>query len=130
MARVLVIDDELKLRQAVRHMLETASHEVQEAENGRAGLQALQAHRPQIVITDIVMPQKEGLETIMEIRRIAPEVAIIAISGGGRTGNLDFLNLARKFGACATLAKPFRMADLLKAVDDALNTRTSMGTGP
>jgi len=124
MACILVIDDEPAIRQVVRRAMETAGHSIVEAENGHAGLQILRSHRPQLVITDLMMPKKEGLETIMEIRQTAPDVRIIAISGGGRSGNLDFLHLARKLGACAALPKPFRYDELLQAVEAALGTST------
>ena len=122
MACVLVIDDEPMVRQVVRRLLESAGHKVLEAENGHGGLEYLRRHRPQVVITDIIMPGKEGIETIIEMKQMVPDLRIIAISGGGRTGNLDFLKLARKLGACAALSKPFDNAELLKAVDDAVST--------
>lgn len=116
--RVLVIDDEAGLRMTIRKMLESAGHEVVEAENGRLGLEAYKKQPPDVVVTDIIMPQKEGIETIRDIRAIAPNVRIVAISGGGRNQNMDFLRIAEKLGANATLPKPFRRDELIACVED------------
>jgi CheY-like chemotaxis protein len=115
--RILVIDDEKLLRQTIRRMLESAGHEVIEAEDGRAGIAAFAKHEVDAVVTDIIMPQKEGIETIREIRAANPTIRIVAISGGGRNQNMEFLKLAGKLGATATLAKPFRKEDLLAVVE-------------
>lgn len=114
--RVLVIDDEPGLRQVIRRMLEPAGHEVVEAENGRAGAQALHAVPFDVVLTDIIMPEQEGMETIGEMRKLNKTVRIVAMSGGG-IKDLDVLLLARRLGADATLAKPFRKDDLLACVE-------------
>lgn len=115
--RILVIDDEAALRTTIRKMLESASHEVIEAENGRIGIEAFRKQPADVVVTDIIMPQKEGIETIRDIRAIDPNVRIVAISGGGRNKNMDFLRIAGKLGATATLAKPFRKEELLACVE-------------
>jgi DNA-binding response OmpR family regulator len=115
--RILLIDDDAMLRQTIRKMLESAGHEVVEAENGRAGLDVFRKLGVDAVVTDIIMPQKEGIETIRELRALDARVRIVAISGGGRTHKMDFLNLATKLGADATLAKPFRKEALLACVE-------------
>jgi DNA-binding response OmpR family regulator len=115
--RVLVIDDEAGLRQTIRRMLEIAGHEVTEAENGRVGVEAYRLRPTDVVVTDIIMPQKEGIETIREIRALDPNVRIVAISGGGRRQNMDFLRIAGKLGATITLAKPFRKDELIACVE-------------
>jgi YesN/AraC family two-component response regulator len=115
--RVLVIDDEAALRQTMRRMLESAGHEVIEAENGRLGLEAYRKQPADVVLTDIIMPQKEGIETIRDIRAVDSKVRIVAISGGGRHQNMDFLRIAAKLGASSTLAKPFRKEELLACVE-------------
>jgi DNA-binding response OmpR family regulator len=115
--RVLVIDDEATLRQTMRRMLESAGHTVMEAENGRVGLEVFRLQPADVVVTDIIMPQKEGIETIRDLRVIAPGVRIIAVSGGGRNQDMDFLRIARKLGADATLAKPFRKEILVACVE-------------
>lgn len=115
--RILLIDDDILLRQTIRKMLESAGHEVIEAENGRIGLETFRKQAIDAVVTDIIMPQKEGIETIRDIRSVSPSVRIVAISGGGRTHKMDFLNIAAKLGASATLSKPFRKEALLACVE-------------
>jgi two-component system, chemotaxis family, chemotaxis protein CheY len=114
--RVLVIDDEPALRQVIRRMLEPAGHEVVEAQNGRVGAQAFHAAPFDVVLTDIIMPEQEGMETISEMRKLNKSVRIVAMSGGG-IKDLDVLLLARRLGADATLTKPFRKDDLLACVE-------------
>jgi DNA-binding response OmpR family regulator len=116
MALVLVIDDEPQMRRMIRRILSAAEHDAIEASNGREGLAMFQKYRPDIVVTDILMPEKEGIETILEIRRATAATGIIAISGGGVSDNLMFLDIAKKFGADAVLAKPFRAQELIDAV--------------
>lgn len=114
--RILVIDDEAAVRGTIQRMLESAGHEVIAAENGRDGLDRYRKQDLDVVITDIIMPEKDGIETIREIRAIDPTVAIIAISGEGHTGLPDFLRVAKKLGATATLKKPFRENDLMACI--------------
>ncbi len=120
MARILIIDDEDELRSMLRRMLEQVGHEVTEAVNGTEGIQSYEQDRPDLIITDIIMPEKEGVETIIALRRADPDLPIIAISGGGRLEATDFLTMARKLGARRTLSKPFRRDQLLEAVDECL----------
>ncbi|OFX12761.1 MAG: hypothetical protein A2516_09800 [Alphaproteobacteria bacterium RIFOXYD12_FULL_60_8] len=116
MARILVIDDEELARFTVREILESAGHTVEEATNGNEGL-ALQRRQPfDLVVTDIIMPEKEGIETIIEMKADYPALPVIAISGGGRTRNLDFLQIAQKMGASKIIAKPFTEEELLTSV--------------
>ena len=120
MTRVLVIDDEELARFTVREILEGAGYEVAEAKNGNQGLAFQKAQPNDLVITDIIMPDKEGVETIIELKRDFPTLPIIAISGGGRTRNLDFLKLAEQYGAQKVLAKPFSEEELLESVQTCL----------
>jgi CheY-like chemotaxis protein len=129
---VLVIDDEQLIRLQVRAALEQDGFVVHEAANGNEGLTRIAVTVPDVVITDILMPDKEGIETILELRRRYPSIRIIAISGGGRTGNKDFLRTAKHLGADRTLAKPFGLADLLKLVREVLmeaNAAAASSTG-
>jgi CheY-like chemotaxis protein len=120
MARILVIDDEELARFTMREILESAGHAVEEAKNGAQGI-SLQRSQPfDVVITDIIMPEKEGVQTIIELRQDFPTLPIIAISGGGRTRNLDFLRIAEQYGAKKILPKPFSEEDLLDAVGGCL----------
>ena len=118
---LLVIEDDQLVRSVIRRMLEAKGHEVVEAEDGRRGILLYRKKPTDLVITDIVMPTKEGLETIREIRRDFPDVKIIAISGGGRISPNDYLDLAKKFGALRTFVKPFEWEDLISAVSEVLS---------
>lgn len=117
---ILVIDDEQLIRLQIRSALELEGYVVHEAANGNEGLARIAEAAPDVVITDILMPDKEGIETILELRRSHPKIRIIAISGGGRTGNKDFLRTAKHLGADRTLAKPFGLAELLRLVREVL----------
>ncbi len=121
MAVILVIDDDEAMRRMVVKTLSADNHRVVEAPNGDEGMKMLGTIKPDAVITDILMPQKEGIETIREIREAAPGMKIIAMSGGGSSHNLMFLDVARAFGADAALAKPFRPAELKDTVARVLN---------
>jgi DNA-binding response OmpR family regulator len=116
MARILVIDDDHAVRLTIQVFLERAGHEVICAADGEQGLRAFASDSPQLVITDIIMPNKEGIETIMQIRERDATIPIIAMSGGGRVGNADFLKMAARLGANEVLAKPFERQDLTAAV--------------
>ena len=116
MPHILVIDDERPVRVMLRQMLEKEGYEVEEAPDGAAGMKLLHDHLHDLIITDLFMPEKEGIETMIEVRRHFPQVKIIAISGGGRAGALDLLPMAESFGALRTLAKPFERKELLEAV--------------
>ena len=120
MARILVVDDERIIRFTLRQMLEKAGHEIFEAANGLEALKSIDELGVDLVITDIIMPEKEGIETIVELRRRRPDLKIIAVSGGGRTQNLDYLQIAKRFGADCTLAKPLDRQLVVDAVARAL----------
>ena len=121
MARILVVDDAEFLRIVFRRNLESAGHEVTEADNGVEAIAAQNAQPFDLVITDIVMPQKEGVETIIELRRAYPSLKIIAISSGGPSRNPDYLKLAEQFGADIVLSKPIPKDVLLEQVDACLS---------
>lgn len=116
MTTVLVIDDDRLMRRLAARVLAKAGYRVLVATDGRKGVRLFREERPDLILTDILMPEQEGLETIRELRREAPKVAIIAMSGEGQTGTKQFLDFAIKLGADATLAKPFRAAELVAAV--------------
>ncbi|MDQ7247638.1 response regulator [Dongia sedimenti] len=125
MATILLIDDEVLVRQSLGHTLTDGGHTVVFAGDGAEGLRQMHAVNPDLVITDIVMPDQEGLETIMELRKISATLPIIAISGGGRGGSLDFLTAASALGATTVLRKPFGGTALLEAVEACLNARAT-----
>lgn len=130
MAHILLIEDEQMLRRTLRSMLERAGHSVAEAEDGNEGLAQFKVARPDLVLTDIIMPNREGVETITEIRRQAPDLPIIAMSGGGSRGGELFLTLAEGLGASATLSKPIRQAELLAAVAGCLERGSAAAATP
>ena len=121
-AVILVVDDDPMIRETMQQILETAGHTVVCAENGSRALHEFKARPPDLVITDIIMPEREGIETILELRRLRPDAPIVAISGASRSGNADYLEMARKFGANAILAKPFEADELVAVVNRVLST--------
>ncbi len=123
MRRILVIDDEDQIRAMLRQALESSGHEVLEANNGEEGVRIYQKQPADLVITDILMPEKEGLESIRELRGLDPAVRVIAISGGGRFHTMDVLGLARMLGARRTFWKPFDLAKVVAAVQEELEDR-------
>ncbi|MEE9146223.1 MAG: response regulator [Candidatus Tectomicrobia bacterium] len=119
-ARILLIDDDAPLRSTLHQLLEEAGYEVIDASDGDQGIQRYRETPTDLVITDLLMPHKEGLETIQELRREFPAVKIVAISGGGKAGNLDFLPAAQQFGAQRFLRKPFEQDELLGTIEEIL----------
>jgi len=120
MAKVLVIEDEEPVRDMIRQTLERAGHEVFEAGDGEQGLSVFEKHKVDLVVTDILMPKKGGLVTILELRQKNPDLKIIAMSGGGRSGKLNFLSTAKTFPGVRTFRKPFRKTEFLAVVDEML----------
>ena len=120
MAKILVVDDEPSIRLLLRRTLERGGYEVAEAEDGELAVRSQRANPADLVIVDIYMPEKEGLETILELRADARDLKIIAISGGGRAGNLSPLQVAETFGASRTLIKPIEPEALLESVSAVL----------
>ncbi len=120
MARILVIDDEEPIQFAVQIMLQKENHEILTASNGEIGLELLRNEPFDLVITDILMPEKGGIEVIAEIQKTKPEVKIIAMSAGGARGDLNFLEHAQLLGAEAVLQKPFEREEILDLVKEVL----------
>jgi len=120
MSHILVIDDDTSIRIMLRQALEKQGHQVTVAEDGQKGLAAQKNVAAELVITDLIMPGMEGIETIMELRRRSPGLKIIAMSGGGVGKGADYLTMARQFGAARTINKPFSLATLLQVVGEVL----------
>ena len=120
MKHILVIDDESQIRGLLRKVLERAGYTVTEAADGVEGCQAYRTARPDLVITDLTMPEKNGIETIKELIAENPKVRIIAISGGGQRFPEYFLDKAKQEGAVKLLKKPFRNDEVLTAVAQTL----------
>ncbi len=116
MARIVVIDDDELIRITLHNILQRAGYAVTLATNGQDGLKKFRERPADLVILDIIMPEKGGIEVLGEFRRDAPEVKIIAISGGVMRSETDYLAAAKELGVDHCLAKPFRPRDLLEAV--------------
>lgn len=127
MAKILVIDDDPMVRQTLKVILASANHEVGVARDGKEGIQQCLETRPDLVITDILMPEREGIETILALRKMRPDLPIIAISGGGRVGDMNFLRVAERFGANRAFNKPFEPEDIIAAVSELLVSTPSTG---
>ncbi len=116
MAKILVIDDEAGLRTLLRDVLEADGHVIVEAQSGLAGLREFEHASFDIVLTDIIMPDREGIATIQDMLKARPDQKIIAMSGGGRTKMTEFLAIAETMGAARTLRKPFTQRALREAI--------------
>jgi CheY-like chemotaxis protein len=115
---VLLVEDDGMVRQTIAMLLEKRGFQVVVARDGRAGLAAAEHAQPDIVLTDIIMPELDGIAFMMAVRRAQPAIKIVAMSGGGRMGNSDYLSIAAKLGAHATLAKPFSGDDLVAVLSE------------
>ncbi len=124
MARILLIEDEYMVREALRDALQQAGHEVEEASNGIEGLKCYEQNQADLVITDMLMPQKEGLETIIELKKKYSDVKIFAISGATTRVNIDVLPAAEGFGALRSFYKPVDISELLSAIEETLGLKT------
>src|SRR5262249_42406548 len=120
MAQILLVDDDPMVRETIRHILTAEEHEVTIAQDGRKAIEAFGKTRFDLVVTDIIMPEKDGIEVITELRHLQPDVRILAISGGGRIGNTDFLRIAEKLGAFAVIAKPFDPDEFVERISVCL----------
>jgi CheY-like chemotaxis protein len=118
--QILVIDDDAAVRVTVQSVLSRFGYKVISAADGEEGIRLFRSIRPDLVITDIIMPVREGIETILAIRHEQPEAKIIAMSGGGRIGNADLLSMARQLGADQVIAKPFDIDGLTAIVAQTL----------
>lgn len=118
--KILIIDDDEQMRVLLRQVMEWAGYEVVEAADGRAGVLMQRHHGVDLVITDLIMPEQEGLETIAALHREYPRLKIIAISGGGRIGPEAYLPTARELGAHRVFSKPFDVRELAETVRELL----------
>jgi DNA-binding response OmpR family regulator len=124
MPRILLIEDDTTLRRALRLGLERAGHEIVEAGNGREGIAAFRRTPADVVVTDLIMPEVEGVETIRRLREMGATVPILAISGGGRGSPRDYLHIAQHLGANQVLEKPFEIDALRTAIATLLAAPT------
>lgn len=120
MAKILIVDDDHALLQILAVTLREAGHEITVARDGREAGDLLKRIKVDLLITDIVMPNKEGVETIVDARRDAPDMKILAMSGGGLVPAAQYLFIAQKLGADSVLSKPFHREELLAAIGQLL----------
>ncbi len=118
MIRILLIDDDKDVRDVLHSILLSSGYDVVAVSNGAEAMDVFGDGAFDIVITDIIMPVKDGLETISEILDLKPSARIIAMSGGGRQGNVDFLETARALGASLTFNKPFNLRELISGIEE------------
>lgn len=122
MARILVVDDDTMVRTTIRAGLLRAGHAVLEAGDGEEAIGVLQKAEVDLVVSDIVMPEVDGIGLLLKLRKQFPQLRVIVISGGGRMQNVDFLRMAQTLGADRVLAKPFTPDQLQKAVQAVLDS--------
>lgn len=122
MIKILVVDDEASVRKMVTNTIASVGYEVIEASSGAEAYDACKETSIDLIITDVVMPDKNGIDLIMEVKKEYPDLPVIAISGGGGiTGRFDYLEIAKLVGAKNILKKPFTTTELRSAVDNILN---------
>ncbi|MEO8201560.1 MAG: response regulator [Gemmatimonadota bacterium] len=120
MPRILVIDDDKDIRKLLRTALESSGHEVMEAADGLEGVRRWRDLHPDLVITDLMMPGKDGLDLVFEMVSLEPDVRVIAMTGGSWKETIDRLHDARLFGAVRTVTKPFTLSEMLRVVGEVL----------
>lgn len=118
MAGILLVEDNDDLRIMLRQSLEKRNHKIIEASNGREAINKFKSVMTDLVITDILMPEQDGIGLIMELKKLKPELLIIAISGGGKIGPSNYLDIARTLGADAVFPKPFNVNHLVDEVEN------------
>ena len=121
MAVILLIDDDDQYRATVKELLEFEGYRVLDAQDGRTGIRLYRENKVDLVITDIIMPGQEGIETIQALKMLSPEVKVIAISGGGQIDPDIYLKLAKGTGAVRTFSKPFQREKLLEVIHELLS---------
>jgi DNA-binding response OmpR family regulator len=130
MAIILLVDDDAALRRAIGRALHKAGHEVLEAPDGVEAMRLVKATPPDIVLTDINMPEMDGIEIVLELGKSGRSVPIVAMSGGGLLPKQLLLGNADALGAAATIEKPFRLEELLETVDRVLRDAAAAGAQP
>jgi len=120
MKKILLIDDDQTVQSVFSQFLKGLGYEILQAENGKEGMELLKKHQPDLVVTDILMPEMDGLEILLAIRKAEEKVPIIAISGGARNLNIDFLQQAKMFGAKHVFEKPVPLDVLQNAIKGIL----------
>ena len=130
MARILIIDDEPQIRSMLKLMLEREGYEVVEAPDGVEGIKIYRQNPADLIVTDLIMPNKDGIGMIIDLKKEFPDVNIIAMSGGGLNKPEGYLKGAKKLGAACTLTKPIDREEMLRAVKDILKESPSLEEQP
>jgi len=125
MTTVLIIDDNAELRDTLVTILEDEGYATIVADDGKSGVRAFSKHHPDLVVTDVLMPDYDGIQTICDIRRLQADARIIAMSGGALLDNAYYLRMAQELGAMAILPKPFEVEDLVQLVASCINAPTA-----
>ena len=120
--KIFIIDDDESMLQIQSALLAEAGHEIQSSTQSGSALEKIRASKPDCVITDIMMPDQDGIETVLRIKEFNANIKVIVISGGGHQRAMDFLPAAERLGADLTLKKPFKPLDVLEAVGNLLQT--------
>ena len=115
---IIVVDDEEQIRTMLRRMLEKEGYVIREASNGNIALKLQRDDPADLIITDIIMPDKEGIGTILDLKNEYPDIKIFAMSGGGKNSPENYLRIAKGFGVNKVLRKPFTRDELLRAIDE------------
>ena len=123
MQSILIIDDEPQIRSMIRLILERAGYSVTDAADGVEGMRRFRENPVDLIITDLIMPNKDGIGMIIELKKEFPDVKIIAMSGGGLNRPEGYLRGAQKLGAACTLSKPINRQELLRVVKDTLEAK-------
>jgi CheY-like chemotaxis protein len=121
MPGVLIVEDDKELREMLKMSLQRRSFTVLEAENGKEAIAHFKPLITDLVVTDLIMPEEDGLKVVIKLREIKPSIKIIAISGGGKVGPGSYLNLAKALGADAIFSKPFSVSDLIVKIEQLLD---------
>jgi CheY-like chemotaxis protein len=120
MPGILIIEDDNDLREMLKVSLHRRKYTIFEAQNGRDAITHFKPSVTDLVVTDLIMPEEDGLKVIMKLREIKPSIKIIAISGGGKAGPGSYLNLAKALGADVIYSKPFSVNDMIKKISELL----------
>ncbi len=121
MPGILIVEDDNDLREMLKVSLTRRRYVVLEAENGKDAINHFKPSVTDLVITDLIMPEEDGLKVIMRLRELKPSLKIVAISGGGKAGPSSYLNLAKALGADVVYSKPFSVNDMIKKIEELLH---------
>jgi YesN/AraC family two-component response regulator len=122
---ILVVDDEPMIREGLKVALEMEGHRAMTASDGNEAMRLVIESKPQLIITDIIMPESDGIEVITSVKETNPEIKILAISGGGRISAKDHLNIAKQLGATGILAKPFSTEELICEINKLFESKAN-----